>query len=216
MPIFVHLMRYSALFLALFAVSTALAGCGKGFAKAKPAGSTLKVVMGGGGHGSGVHIGDRFVLTAYHVVTTSDTVTLQADDGSIRPAIVLWANKDFDVALLRYAKNDNIAASPLVCREAFVGEQLRAKGNPGTIEFIQTAGIVSGAARRHGPWASVFVFDGTVAPGMSGGPVFDNRGNVVGLTVGLMAVPMGFASSPMPISYIVPSTVVCDLLARRA
>lgn len=215
MPVFVHLMRRSALILAVALLGGALAACGGGFAKAKPAGSTLKVVMAAGGHGSGVHIGDRFVLTAAHVVTSADSVTLKADDGSVRSAEVLWINKKFDVALLRYARDENIASSPLACRAALVGEMLKASGNPGQLEFVSTTGKVAGSAREVGPWASVMVFDGTVAPGMSGGPLFDRYGNVVALTVGLLAVPMGFVSAPMPISYIVPSSVVCDLMARR-
>lgn len=215
MPSFVNLMRRSAHILAVLLLGGIAVACAPAFPKAKPAGSTLKVEMGGGGHGSGVHIGNRFVLTAYHVVTTSDTVTLKADDGSVRSARVLWVNKDFDVALLRYERDENIASSPLVCRDARLGETVKAIGSPGTIEFVSTFGKVSGAARKHGPWASVFVFDGTVAPGMSGGPVTDVGGNVIGLTVGLMAIPMGFSAAAMPISYIVPSSVVCDLLARR-
>ena len=74
---------------------------------------------------------------------------------------------------------------------------------------------MSGSARKHGPWASVLVFDGTVAPGMSGGPVLDRRGFVVGLTVGRMATPIGFGAALLPVSYVVPSSTVCNLLARR-
>lgn len=215
MPVFVNLMRRSALTLAIVLLGTVVTACGGGFVKAKPAGSTLKVVMAGGGHGSGVHIGDRFVLTAAHVLGGAETTTLKADDGSVRDAAVLWVNKKFDVALLRYERDENIASSPLVCRQSYVGELLKATGNPGTLEFVSTEGKVSGLPREVGPWAAVMVFDGTIVPGMSGGPLLDRYGNVVGLTVGLMAVPLGFSSAPMPISYIVPSPVVCDLLARR-
>lgn len=196
--------------VALFGLLTA---CG-GFARPPQAGSTLKVAANGG-HGSGVHIGDRFVLTAAHVVTTADVVTLKADDGSVRQATVLWVNRAYDVALLRYDRDENIAVSNLACHEARVGDTLQARGNPGSLEFVSTNGKVSGSARKHGPWASVLVFDGTVAPGMSGGPVIDAYGHVVGLTVGLMAIPMGFNAALAPISYIVPSSAVCMLLARR-
>lgn len=194
---------------ALFGLLTACTG----FTKPPQAGSTFKV-LANGGHGSGVHIGDRFVLTAAHVVTTADVVTLKADDGSVRQATVLWVNKDYDVALLRYDRDENIAMSTLACREAKAGETLLARGNPGSLEFVSTHGKVSGSARKHGPWASVLVFDGTVAPGMSGGPTFDIAGRVVGLTVGLMAIPMGFNAALAPISYVVPSSAVCTLLAR--
>lgn len=205
-------MAFSLKALFVFALSAALSAC-TGFARPAPTGSTVKIVLEGG-HGSGVHIGDRFVITAAHVVGSADSVEIKADDGSTQRAAVLWVNKSYDIALLRYAKPANMAVASLSCREAQVGERVRALGSPGAIDFISNNGFVSGSARKHGPWASVLVFDGIVAPGMSGGPVHDATGRVIGITVGLMAVPMGFGASLIPISYIVPSSAVCMLMAR--
>lgn len=184
------------------------------FAPQAAAGSTVKVIAGQG-HGSGVHIGGGYIITAAHVTAgaTAD-LPIKADDGTMHSATVLWENKGTDIALLKLNGTPKIAASKLACAEPPAGAELKASGSPGSLEFISTYGRVSGAARKHGPWSSVVVFDGTVAPGMSGGGVFNDRGEVVGITVGLMVVPAGFSASLLPVSYIVPASAVCGLLAR--
>lgn len=181
----------------------------------KAAPSAVVKVLAGEGHGSGVHIGDRFIITAAHVVTdAAGKLTIKADDGSVRSATLLWTNAAYDVALLRMDGTlTSISASPLTCRDPKSGASLRAVGSPGSIEFVSTYGRMSGEVRKHGPWSSVFVFDGTVAPGMSGGPVYEDKG-VAGIAVGLMAVPMGFGGALVPVSYVVPSSTICMLLAR--
>lgn len=182
----------------------------------KPQPSAVVKVLAGSGHGSGFHYGDRFIVTAAHVVEGVETATIKTDDGAIRTATLLWVNKAHDVALLRLDGDAPPAmkASKLTCREPAAGQGLRAAGNPGSLEFVSTYGRVSGKARKFGPWSSVVVYDGTVAPGMSGGPVYDTDENVTGITVGLMVVPSGFSASLVPVSYVVPASAICMLMGR--
>ncbi|MDI6027038.1 serine protease [Corticibacterium sp. UT-5YL-CI-8] len=173
--------------------------------------STVKVILSPG-HGSGVHIGNGYVVTAAHVAKDAQTVTLKMDNGKEQPATVLWVNKAYDIALLR---NDaTMSASHLDCRVATVGEALIARGNPAAAEFIAASGRVAGSEREFGPWKRVLITDMTTIPGMSGGGVFDAEGDVVGITVGVLVVPLGFAPSITGFGTIVPSAAVCDLLAR--
>lgn len=166
------------------------------------------------GHGSGVHIGDGLILTAAHVASEGDTVSLKLDDGTTRTAEVVWASKSSDdVALLRTGAH-GLAASPLNCAPPVIGQAVTAHGSPLTIEFISTYGHIVGPAQVRGEWASAFVVDMEIIPGMSGGAVLNPDGEVVGLAVGLATMPIGFSVSATGIGFVVPSSHICALLGR--
>lgn len=167
-----------------------------------------------GGHGSGVSIGNGYVLTASHVVGTEKTVTLKLSDGSIQPATVMWSSKEYDIALLRTSP-DRIGAARLECRVASEGETIISIGNPLALEFVSAYGKIAGSPREVGPWKSAYITDITTIMGQSGGPVFDADGDLIGITVGVMAAPMGLGGSFVGFGFVVPSQSVCSLLARH-
>lgn len=166
------------------------------------------------GHGSGFHIGKGYIVTAAHVVGVASEVGIQSTDGQKRTATVLWANKAHDIALLRMDDFDGLASSPLACVTPQNGDKLIAEGNPLFMEFLTTRGYVAGEPREIGPWKIGVPVDLSLLMGMSGGPVLDEFGNVVGVTVGFMAAPMGFAKSWTDFGVIVSGEVVCDLMGR--
>jgi len=63
--------------------------------------ASVVMVSDANGHGSGVYIGNGLVLTAAHVVGDSKTVTLHSDRDL--PGEVLWSNKKYDLALVRFS-----------------------------------------------------------------------------------------------------------------
>jgi len=184
-------------------------------ARHAPADAMVKVITKGG-HGSGFHIGNGYLITAAHVVGVAEKVSLKTSLGGSTEAEVLWSNKAYDIALLRLSGPAELQTAPLVCRVPQIGEAITAKGNPVTAEFITVWGRVAGSEREMGPWRSVVVTNIATVPGQSGGPVFDAGGNVIGVTVGVMASPVGFSVSLVGIGYVVPARAVCDLLARGA
>ncbi|ASQ10239.1 serine protease [Sinorhizobium meliloti] len=175
--------------------------------------TTLVKITLEGGHGSGVHIGNGYILTAAHVVKDAKTATLKTKDGKTRQAAVLWANTEYDIALLR-SQDGNMDAAALDCRIAQAGDFITSYGNPLNVEFAAAFGRIAGEPRALGPWKSVFVTDITTVMGQSGGPVFDADGRLIGITVGVMGAPMGFSHSLVGYGFVVPSRAVCDLLAR--
>ncbi|MDW9762138.1 serine protease [Sinorhizobium meliloti] len=175
--------------------------------------TTLVKITLEGGHGSGVHIGNGYILTAAHAVKDAKTATLKTKDGKTRQAAVLWANTEYDIALLR-SQDGNMDAAALDCRVAQAGDFITSYGNPLNVEFAAAFGRIAGEPRALGPWKSVFVTDITTVMGQSGGPVFDADGRLIGITVGVMGAPMGFSHSLVGYGFVVPSRAVCDLLAR--
>lgn len=174
--------------------------------------SVVKVMLKRG-HGSGVSIGNGFILSAAHVVDDAKTVTLKTMDGKTRPADVLWTNTEYDIALLK-TDGAGLASAPLDCRRAKAGTAIVSYGNPVNIEFASAYGRIAGEPRKHGPWRSVYVTDTTTVMGMSGGPVFSTDGRLIGITVGVMGAPMGFSVSLVGYGFVVPSQAACGLLAR--
>jgi serine protease Do len=164
------------------------------------------------GHGSGVHLGHGFILTAAHVVEDHSEMEVTDSDGHKQIGKVLWANKTYDVALIRVDSAAALAASPLNCSAAppKIGDEVVAIGNPLSIGTIRTYGRIAALAEERGPFATAIMVDLTVAPGMSGGGVFDKAGNLVGIVNAFAtAMPFGYA-----ISYVVPISAACTLMGR--
>jgi serine protease Do len=174
--------------------------------------SAVVYIQVGEGHGSGVHIGQGYVLTAAHVVVNQPSVVVRAESGGVAPARVLWANEAKDVALLKV--DLDMGAASLECRVPQVGEDIEAVGNPLSLEFVHTYGKVAGGVRKAGDIEETFVASLAVAPGMSGGPVFDARGRLIGLVSALMMWRDVMTAAPLAVSFIVPGKTICGLLGR--
>jgi len=166
------------------------------------------------GHGSGVHIGNGYILTASHVVKGEGAIEIATEDGSSAPARLVWISTDYDVALL-HVDNLSMGRATLDCRSLRIGENIEAVGNPLDLQFIHTYGKVAGEPRTVDELRSVFIASLSVVPGMSGGPVFDRQGHLIGIITATMAVPLSLiTSSLVPVSYIIPGSAICNMLVR--
>lgn len=165
------------------------------------------------GHGSATHIGNGIFLTAAHVVKDQETVKIKSENGNIRSGSVLWASDKYDVALI-LSEGSGIGVAEIDCRMPIIAENVTLTGNPLNLDDIITWGKVAGSARPVGPWANVVPMNAAIAPGMSGGGAFDDDGDLIGVNVGVMIMPMGLGGGPVQISYMVPADTVCMLLGR--
>lgn len=166
------------------------------------------------GHGSAVYIGNGYFVSAAHVVGQEPVVNLLLTDGRQIKGDVLWANTGYDIALIKTGPLRNIEASRLSCTIPSVGDPIYAKGNPSNVDFITVFGRIAGKERSAGLWKSVVITDIATVPGQSGGPVFDQYGRMIGITVGVMLAPSGFTRSIVGIGYVVPGQAICGLMAR--
>ena len=134
--------------------------------------------------GSGFVVGaDGYIVTNAHVVDGADEVRVRMSDRREFIAKVVGADKRTDIALLRVDAKDLPKVTIGDPDKLKVGEWVVAIGKPFGLENTMTAGIVS-AKGRDLPQENLVPFiqtDVAINPGNSGGPLFNLRGEVVGI-----------------------------------
>ena len=138
--------------------------------------------------GSGIVLTDNgYILTNYHVIEDSQSVTVSTYDGASYDASVVGFDQSNDIAVL---KVDAEGLSPAVLGKSgdlSVGDQVVAVGNPlGELTFTMTQGIVSALDRdvtlSSGSSMKLIQTDCAINSGNSGGALFNMYGEVVGIT----------------------------------
>ena len=148
--------------------------------------SVVQVRSGGRGIGAGVIWDpDGLVITNHHVVAGGRrNVTVALHDGRTFDAEVVKSSGRRDLALLRLSgEATNLPAAPVGDSDALrVGELVYAIGHPWGSVGAVSAGIVGGMGELHGRGRGSYVrSDVTLAPGNSGGPLLNARGEVVAI-----------------------------------
>ncbi len=126
---------------------------------------------------------DGFLITNAHVVEGADEVNVRLSDRREFKAKVIGSDKRTDVALLKIDAKDLPKVSIGDPEKLKVGEWVVAIGKPFGLENTMTAGIVS-AKGRDLPQENLVPFiqtDVAINPGNSGGPLFNLKGEVVGI-----------------------------------
>jgi len=160
--------------------------------------------------GSGFIISaDGYILTNAHVIDSADEINVKLTDKREFKAKVIGADKRTDVALIKI----EAASLPSVRlgdpTRLKVGEWVVAIGSPFGFENTVTAGIVS-AKGRSLPQENFVPFiqtDVAINPGNSGGPLFNMRGEVVGVNSQIYSRTGGF----MGLSFAIPIDVALDI-----
>ncbi|MGL5986686.1 MAG: DegQ family serine endoprotease, partial [Burkholderiales bacterium] len=160
--------------------------------------------------GSGFIISpDGIILTNAHVVADADEVTVRLSDKRELKAKVLGSDKRTDVAVIRI-NAENLPTVPLgEPSQLKVGEWVVAIGSPFGFDSSVTAGIVS-AKGRSLPDENYVPFlqtDVPINPGNSGGPLFNMRGEVVGINSQIYSRSGGY----MGISFAIPIDVAMNV-----
>ena len=134
---------------------------------------------------------DGYILTNYHVIEDAYKAGLDVNvmmhDGTRYPAQIVGVEADNDVAVLKIDAVGLNAATLGNSDNLRVGDTVYAVGNPlGELEFSMTTGHVSAKDRSivteaAGDSITMFQIDAAVNSGNSGGPVYNARGEVVGI-----------------------------------
>jgi len=158
------------------------------------------------GAGSGFIVSpDGVILTNAHVVQGADEVMVKLADRREYRAKVLGSDPKTDVAVLKIDAK-NLPVVPIgTSRSLQVGEWVLAIGSPFGLESTVTAGVVSATGRNLGNESAVPFIQTDVAinPGNSGGPLFNTRGEVVGINSQIYSQTGGY----MGMSFAIPMDV---------
>ncbi|MGE8614102.1 MAG: DegQ family serine endoprotease [Achromobacter veterisilvae] len=160
------------------------------------------------GEGSGFIVNsDGIILTNAHVVQDAKEVTVKLTDRREFKAKVLGSDPQTDVAVIKIDAKNLPTVKVGDVGQLQVGEWVLAIGSPYGLENTATAGIVSAKGRSLPDDTSVpFIqTDVAVNPGNSGGPLFNDRGEVVGINSQIYSRTGGFQglsfSIPIDVAY---------------
>lgn len=158
------------------------------------------------GQGSGFIVSeDGVILTNAHVVRDAQEVMVKLTDRREFPAKVLGSDPKTDVAVLKIEARNLPTLKLGSTQDLRVGEWVLAIGSPFGFENSVSAGVVSakGRALPDDSFVPFIQTDVAVNPGNSGGPLFNARGEVVGINSQIYSQSGGYQG----ISFAIPIEV---------
>lgn len=155
------------------------------------------------GQGSGFIISpDGLILTNHHVVDGADDIKVHLTDDREFNAKVIGSDAKTDVAVIKIDGKDLPCVKLGNSKDVKVGEWVAAIGAPFGLENTVTSGIVSAKSRNlpSDQFVPFIQTDAAVNPGNSGGPLFNMKGEVIGINSQIFSTSGGF----MGLSFAVP------------
>lgn len=147
------------------------------------------------------------IVTNNHVVKDARTVSVTMSDGNTYPAKVLGTDPKTDIAVIKISAGHPLPYVELGDSSNVVpGEWVIAMGNPFGLDGTVTAGIVSALGRDigDGPYDKFIQIDAPINEGNSGGPLFDQKGEVIGVNTAILS-PSG---GSVGIGFAIPSNTI--------
>jgi serine protease Do len=152
---------------------------------------------------------DGYVMTNAHVVSDADEVIVKLTDKREFKAKIIGSDRRADVALLKIEAANLPKVTLGDPSQLKVGEWVVAIGSPFGLENTVTAGIVSakGRALPQENYVPFIQTDVAINPGNSGGPLFNMKGEVVGINSQIFSRSGGY----MGLSFAIPIDVALDV-----
>lgn len=179
-------------------------------------GATVRVLVfaeNAKGRGTGVLVAPDVVLTAKHVVEEADSISIQTRDGNSYWPRRVWTSPSHDTALIFLVRPTSEPVARIKCQSMSIGETYASSGHPlfqlwGYYPLTITGGDTYTDANV--PTLGIIDGQGMFMMGISGGPVWDNWGHVVG-TVHTMMTGVPGLPFPVPSGYggVLPSKHWC-------
>ncbi len=160
--------------------------------------------------GSGFIIStDGYILTNTHVIESADEITVKLTDKREFRAKVIGTDRRTDIALLKIEATGLPKVTQGDPNKLKVGEWVVAIGSPFGFDNSVTAGIVSAKGRSltQENFVPFIQTDVAINPGNSGGPLFNMKGEVVGINSQIYSRTGGF----MGLSFAIPIDVATEI-----
>ncbi|MBX7144099.1 MAG: Do family serine endopeptidase [Oligoflexia bacterium] len=175
--------------------------------------------------GSGFIISESgLIVTNNHVIENSDRIIVRLlDDKTEYEAKLIGRDPKTDVALIKIEPKDKLPVVYFGDSDAIeVGEWVIAIGNQFQLGQTVTAGIVSAKARKLpnqlvGPYDSFIQTDASINPGSSGGPLFNTKGQVIGINTAIYSPgrqQFGGAGFNIGIGFSVPINLAKGIISQ--
>ncbi|WNM57191.1 trypsin-like peptidase domain-containing protein [Candidatus Nitrospira allomarina] len=169
------------------------------------------------GSGSGVIVReDGIIVTNNHVVgEDAREADVRLSDKSNMVARVIGRDKETDIAVLKIESDRKFPVAHFGDSDALkVGQWVLAVGNPMGLDRTVTLGVISGIGRERlnlSRYENFIQTDAAINPGNSGGPLFNLRGEVIGINTAIIHMAQGIGFS-IPADMV--SRVVDQLVSR--
>lgn len=164
------------------------------------------------GSGAGVIMNpDGHIITNNHVVGDSTEIEVRLSDKTKLIAQVVGKDPDTDLAVLKVTTDHPLPSARFGDSTTVrVGQWVLAVGNPFGLERTVTLGVVSGIGRENvnlSRYENFIQTDASINPGNSGGPLFNLRGEVIGINTAIINFAQG-------IGFAIPSNMAKQVLQQ--
>lgn len=164
------------------------------------------------GTGSGVIVDkEGLIVTNNHVVGDAKEVEVRLSDKSKFIGQVVGRDPDTDIAIVKITPTGELPTVPFGdSSKVRVGQWVMAVGNPFSLDRTVTLGVVSGLERdavRLSRYEAFIQTDASINPGNSGGPLFNIKGEVIGINTAIINYAQG-------IGFAIPSNMVQQVVGQ--
>ena len=175
----------------------------------------------GASSGSGfILTADGYVITNHHVIADASKVSVVTHEGEEYPATVVGSDSTNDLAVLKVEAENLPAAILGSSNDLIIGDMVVAIGNPlGELTSTMTVGYVSGKNREVATDNTIIEMiqtDAAINPGNSGGPLFNMKGEIIGITTAKYSGTTTSGASIEGIGFAIPIddvlTIISDLM----
>ena len=187
------------------------------FFQIPPEGGTRKIQSLGSGF---VIHPDGYIVTNNHVVEKASEITVSfKEDRKPYKAKVIGSDKKTDIALLKVDVGHPLPSVVFGDSDKLLtGDWVIAIGNPFKLGHTATVGIVSAKSRKiegGGPYDDYIQTDASINPGNSGGPLFNGKGEVVGVNTAIFSPGRtAGAGFNIGIGFAIPINAVKDIVSQ--